>query len=153
MRLIGSCKEEGISIEIWAWLLTLTRSGSSQNSVNCMFPTKLLLSDEDILIQSSTVIYHPDKLQNPSPDQLARAQAYYVHLKNARDTLVEPARRFAYERFGPDMMEWKHCLTKLDFIKVGVKQVVPYYIISVLTLVAMGFFGYSEYGRYVRNLV
>lgn len=47
------------------------------------------------------------------------------------------------------MLEWKHCLTKLDFIKVGVKQIVPYYLVSALTLVAMEFFGYSQHGRHV----
>jgi preprotein translocase subunit Sec63 len=113
---------------------------------------KLSQSKQEMLTRYSTVQYHPDKLQNPSPEQLVRAEAFYVHLKNARDTLAEPARRFAYERFGPDMLEWKHCLTKLDFLMVGVKQVVPYYLISVFTLVAMGVFRYSEYGRYVRIL-
>ncbi|KAF2671425.1 membrane associated DnaJ chaperone-like protein [Microthyrium microscopicum] len=95
-----------------------------------------------------TILYHPDKLQNPSPEQLAASSNYYVHLKNARDTLVDPAKRYAYERFGPSMLEWKNCITKLDYITVGLKQLVPYYLLSALTLTVMSFMRYNEYGRY-----
>jgi preprotein translocase subunit Sec63 len=97
-----------------------------------------------------TLHVHPDKLKDPTPEELARAQAYYIHLKNARDTLVDSTKRFAYERFGPDMLEWKKCVTKLDFVKHGLQQLVPYYIITFCTLIVAGFLGYAEDARYVR---
>jgi hypothetical protein len=99
-----------------------------------------------------TVQYHPDKLSNPSVQQLQQAESYYVHLKLARDTLVDPAKRFAYERFGPDMLEWKSCITRMDFIKAGLQRMLPYYLFSGLMLVVVSFVGYVEYGKYVSPL-
>jgi hypothetical protein len=92
---------------------------------------------------------HPDKLKDPSPQELAIAQAYYIHLKNARDTLVDDTKRFAYERFGPDILEWKKCITKLDFVKHGLQQLIPYYIVALGGLVVAGFLGYAEHMKYV----
>ncbi|KAK4985125.1 hypothetical protein LTR66_008273 [Elasticomyces elasticus] len=57
---------------------------------------------------------HPDKITSAS--ELPIAQARYVHLKNARDTLADPAKRFAYDRLGPEMLEWQKCKTVRDFV-------------------------------------
>ena len=86
-----------------------------------------------------TIQYHPDKLRNPTAEELAKADAYFVYLKSARDTLVNDARRFAYERFGPDMLQWKGCVTKLDYVTSGVFSTLPYYILSAGGLLAMRF--------------
>jgi hypothetical protein len=61
---------------------------------------------------------------------------------------LDGAKRFAYERFGPDMLEWKDCITKLDFVQKGVYAIVPYYILSLGGLLIMGFMGYTEYGKH-----
>lgn len=92
---------------------------------------------------------HPDKLKDPSAEELARAQAYYIHLKNARDALVDSAKRFAYERFGPDILEWKKCVTKVDFVKQGLQGLLPQYIIGLGTIIVASFLGYAEHTRYV----
>jgi DnaJ-class molecular chaperone len=76
---------------------------------------------------------HPDKLKDPTPSQLALAQSHYIHLKNARDTLVDSNRRFAYDRFGPDMLEWTKCITRYEFVKHGLQQLLPYYIVTYST--------------------
>jgi hypothetical protein len=68
----------------------------------------------------------------------------------ARDTLLSPAKRFAYERFGPGTLEWKSCTTKLEFIQAGLLKMVPFYVAIAGTLMVVSYFGYVEYGRYVR---
>jgi hypothetical protein len=96
-----------------------------------------------------TLYVHPDKLKDPTQEELERAQAYYIHLKNARDTLVDGAKRFAYERWGPDMLEWKKCITRLDFVKHGLQQLVPYYILTFCTLIVAGLLGYAQDAKLV----
>jgi hypothetical protein len=92
--------------------------------------------------------FHPDKLKNPTVEQQTAAETHFVHLKVARDTLVNPAKRYAYERFGPDMLAWKDCVTKLEFVRTGINAILPYYIISIASLLIMGFLGYAEYGTF-----
>ena len=81
-----------------------------------------------------------------------------MHLKLVRDTLVNPARRFAYDRFGPDVVEWQNCVTIYDYISVGFQHIVPYYIASGLFMFVLGMLGYARRGSYVslkyfRNVV
>jgi hypothetical protein len=99
---------------------------------------------------SRTLHYHPDKISNPTPERLARADAHFVRLKLARDTLLSPARRFAYERFGPLALDaCKTCATKLEFVQAGLMRMVPFYLAIAGSLMAVSYFGYVEYGRYV----
>lgn len=95
-----------------------------------------------------TVLYHPDKLSNPTPEQAAAAQAFFVRLKNARDVLLDPAKRFAYERFGPDMLTCEKCITKLDYVNAGLRSMIPYYIGTVFVLVFTSLTGYLQTGKY-----
>jgi len=46
------------------------------------------------------------------------------------------------------MLEWKSCITKLDFVTQGVKNMIPYYLISMVTLFGMSLLGYAQFGRY-----
>lgn len=77
---------------------------------------------------------------------------FFMHLKTASDTLVDPARRFAYERFGPDAGAWKHCVTVRDFVGRGVQTILPYYGFAALAMYVLGLLGYLDWGRYWRWL-
>ena len=88
--------------------------------------------------------HHPDKLTNPSELEVA----YYVHLKAARDLLSDPIKRFAYDRFGPQMLEWRTCTTKLDYVMHGLKGILPYYIVTLVSLIGASLFGYAQHGRF-----
>ena len=92
--------------------------------------------------------YHPDKTDNS-----AEATAYFVHLKSAADTLTDPARRFAYERFGPDSAGWAHCATVRDFVGRGAQTTLAYYGVAAAAMYALGLLGYLDWGRYERWLV
>ncbi|KAI1763992.1 hypothetical protein GGR53DRAFT_341351 [Hypoxylon sp. FL1150] len=89
-------------------------------------------------------LHHPDKVMSDAD--------FFMHLKAASDTLVDPARRFAYERFGPDIGSWKHCVTVRDFVGRGVQVVLPYYGLAALVMYVLGLLGYLDWGRYWRWL-
>jgi hypothetical protein len=96
-------------------------------------------------------LYHPDKAS--SSDDPSAVNAYFVHLKTAADTLSDPARRFAYERFGPDAVRWSHCVTIRDYVMRGATIVVPYYVIAAAAMYGLGLMGYLDWGRFERWLV
>jgi len=97
-----------------------------------------------------TVQFHPDKATGPDK---AKIEAIYVHLKLARDTLVDPAKRFAYDRFGPDILQWRQCKNIRDFVFTGVQSTTIYYVASGSVLVLLGVLGYFQQGKFWRYLV
>jgi hypothetical protein len=93
-------------------------------------------------------IHHPDKVSSTSPS----SEGYFVHLKLAQDTLLNPAKRFAYERFGPDITTWQHCASIKDYILHGLQSVLPYYGVAAVFMYILGMLGYLEWGKYWRWL-
>jgi hypothetical protein len=102
------------------------------------------------LLRHRTVQFHPDKATGSNRDEI---EAIYVNLKLARDTLVDPVKRFAYDRFGPEILQWRHCKTLRDFVLHGVQKNAIPYIGSMFMLVVLPFLGYLEDGKFWRYLV
>lgn len=101
-------------------------------------------------------LHHPDKVGGGTGGNGGGdANAYFVHLKTAADTLTDPARRFAYERFGPDAVaSWApRCVTVRDFVVRGAQTLVPYYGVAAVAMYGLGLLGYLDWGRYERWLV
>lgn len=102
-------------------------------------------------------LHHPDKASASAPGGSGPTQedinAYFVHLKTAADALADPARRFAYERFGPDAVGWARCVTVRDFVVRGAQGLVPYYMAAAAAMYGLGLLGYLDWGRYERWLV
>ncbi|KAL8903843.1 MAG: hypothetical protein Q9171_007262 [Xanthocarpia ochracea] len=96
-------------------------------------------------------IYHPDKAVNP--EEHAHAEIYFVKLKSAQDTLTDATKRFAYERFGPDVLKWQHVSSIRDYILVGLQTVAPMYGGSIAFMILLSLFGYLQWGRYWRYLI
>lgn len=94
-----------------------------------------------------TVQFHPDKV---SGADRPRVEAIYVQLKLARDTLADPARRFAYDRFGPEVLQWRNMKTIRDYVFRGVQQTTGYYAVSGLVLILLGMLGYLRHGMFWR---
>jgi hypothetical protein len=94
-------------------------------------------------------LHHPDKVASDD----ANASNYFLHLKTASDTLLDPARRFAYDRFGPEVVEWQHCKTIRDYVGRGAQQLIPYYGVAAAFMYALGLLGYLDWGRFERWLV
>lgn len=74
-----------------------------------------------------------------------------MHLKTASDVLTNPTQRFAYERFGPEILAWRHCVSLRDYVWRGLQtQVLMHYGLAAAGLYGLGFLGYFELGRYWR---
>ncbi|KAG8533681.1 uncharacterized protein KY384_001422 [Bacidia gigantensis] len=94
-------------------------------------------------------VYHPDKVEDPSAR--AAAEIHFVTLKQAQDTLSDPIKRFAYERFGADTLQWQHCSSMRDYILRGVQVTqLPLYLASLVFLVLISFTSYLQAGRFWR---
>lgn len=95
-------------------------------------------------------MHHPDKAGKGAQD----SATYFIHLKLASDTLQDAAKRFAYERFGPEVVDWQKVTTIKDYIYKGVVSgIFPHYSVAAATIYLFGMFGYMEFGRYYRWLV
>ena len=76
----------------------------------------------------------------------------FVLLKMAQDTLLDPAKRFAYDRFGPDIVHWGAEKTREDFLYAAVQRsMIPQYVGGFVTILFLNFTWWSDWGRYVSS--
>ncbi|KAL1961867.1 hypothetical protein VTN77DRAFT_991 [Rasamsonia byssochlamydoides] len=97
--------------------------------------------------------HHPDKVsQQVNGEGLPSggADAFFVYLKLAQDTLLDPARRFAYDRFGPDVTEWRDRQTMQDFLYGALTQMFPQYVAGLVMIMLLNWFLWAPWGRYWR---
>lgn len=89
--------------------------------------------------------HHPDKTGlDPG------AEAYFLYLRRAQETLVNPVMRFAYDRFGPDMFNWGEQKTMRDFLTASMyRSVLPQYFGSLLVMLLLNWLWWANWGRYV----
>ncbi|KAF2721377.1 hypothetical protein K431DRAFT_346453 [Polychaeton citri CBS 116435] len=106
-----------------------------------------------------TVQFHPDKVSSTS--EKLSMERIYVQLKLARDTLADPAKRFAYDRFGLDTLTF-HAASKdttntnlaiRDLLTSGVQRTAAYYVASGAVLVLLSVLGYLKDGMFWRYSV
>ncbi|SJX63662.1 uncharacterized protein SRS1_14412 [Sporisorium reilianum f. sp. reilianum] len=76
--------------------------------------------------------YHPDKV---GPD----GEAVFIALRRAHDVLSEPVRRFAYDRFGAAVAEWKDCESARDYVRRGLAGLVAFYTVNPAMYAAVGY--------------
>jgi hypothetical protein len=97
-----------------------------------------------------TIRFHPDKVRATDRDG---ANDYYVHLKHARDIIADPARRFAYDRFGPDVLQTcQKCLTVKDFTDSALLTTLGTYGFLFVFLLGANALGFMKDGAYWRYL-
>lgn len=100
-----------------------------------------------------TVKYHPDKVALKDREW---ASDFYVHLKHARDVILDPAKRWAYDRFGPDVLaQCQKCVTVNDYTSNALIQTLGTYGALLLFLVgsnALGYFRDDAFWRYLAIL-
>lgn len=111
-------------------------------------------SDINSRFRKLTVRYHPDKI-GPRVDR-DKATEFYVHLKQMRDIVLDPAKRFAYDRFGLEALQkCQNCITPKDYIWHALGVTVVSYGALMAILVganALGFFRDGAYWRYLAIL-
>ena len=98
-------------------------------------------------------LQHPDKVPTDDLIRHAAAESNFVNLKTAQDTLSDPIKRFAYERFGPDMLKWQHCKTIRDYLVTGIQaSSLPLYAGSTRMMALLSLTNYLQWGRFWRYL-
>lgn len=91
--------------------------------------------------------HHPDKIGSESG-----SEAYFMFLRRAQETLVDPVKRFAYDRFGPDMQNWGEQKTMRDFVMTSLsRSVLPQYAVGFVTMLVLNWLWWANWGRYVRD--
>ncbi|KAK9474847.1 uncharacterized protein V1510DRAFT_410819 [Dipodascopsis tothii] len=88
-------------------------------------------------------LHHPDKSGGAG-------DAEYIAIKRVYDTLSSPVARFAYDRFGPAVLDWQGCKTAMDYVTRGIYVSAPHYLGSLVVLTALVVFRQREYGAYWR---
>ncbi|KAJ5806890.1 hypothetical protein N7474_010482 [Penicillium riverlandense] len=90
--------------------------------------------------------HHPDKtgFDNDS-------DAYFIFLRGAQETLVDPVKRFAYDRFGPEMQNWGPQKTMRDYIMTSItRSIFPQYFGGLLFMMVLNWLWWPNRGRYWR---
>lgn len=98
-----------------------------------------------------TRLFHPDK----AVGNVEEAHNFYVLLKDARDVLSDNAKRYAYDRLGPDVLtmqaKGKTAITIYEYVNnAALSRVIPYYLGTTLVIFALNILGYFPAARFVR---
>lgn len=93
-----------------------------------------------------SALMHPDKANEATMYDVDM----YIRVQTAHETLTDEAKRFAYDRFGPDILGWKECLVVRDFVMKGAMNVITYYGVGMVALYLFPKLGYFRDGIYWR---
>ncbi|KAJ2901877.1 hypothetical protein MKZ38_001310 [Zalerion maritima] len=102
--------------------------------------------------------HHPDKTASGSSGSGSQydSHTYFIMLQRASETLSDYPRRFAYERFGPEIHSWvadgtgRKFTTVRDYMKQGLYLKMPHYVVTAGVLYVMGLFNYLSFARWWR---
>lgn len=78
--------------------------------------------------------YHPDRV-GPS------GEALFIEVRDAFEALKDPVVRFAYDRFGPDVLKWKECTTMREYLRRGLLSSSLYHIMTGAGLILFSAIG------------
>ena len=92
-------------------------------------------------------MYHPDKVRDP-----ALAEDIFVRLKLAQDTILDPAKKFAYDRFGPAVVQVNRpgLKTTTDYVYLGLRSKMPEYIGHAVMLMVLNYVWLTRWGSFWR---
>ncbi|KAL4071274.1 hypothetical protein V8B97DRAFT_1871187 [Scleroderma yunnanense] len=78
--------------------------------------------------------HHPDRIG-------PQGEGYFIQVRDAFEALKDPVVRFAYDRFGPDVLQWKDCSTMKEYLRRGLLSSSAYYIVTGAALVLYSVIG------------
>lgn len=92
-------------------------------------------------------IFHPDKVREQEA-----AEDAFVQLRLAQDTILDPAKKFAYDRFGPAVVrvETPGLKTTTDYVHLGLRTKMPGYLGNALMLIVLNYVWLGKWGRFWR---
>lgn len=90
--------------------------------------------------------FHPDKLNPPAglrtegeiAEWKSNVESKFIHMREAYETLNDYAKQWAYDRFGPAILQWKNCITVREYLFEGIKHTGPFYAFSGSSLMLVG---------------
>lgn len=127
----------------------LQRSSNAYNDLGV--PINVDESGLNSRFRKLTIRFHPDKIA-PGINREA-ANAYYIHLKHARDIILDPAKRFAYDRFGPDILrQCQSCITMKDYLDSALLSGLTNYGVLLVFLIGANALGFLRDGAIWRYL-
>lgn len=125
----------------------LQRSSNAYNDLGV--PINVEESGLNSRFRRLTIRFHPDKIAS-GVDREA-ANAYYIHLKHARDIILDPAKRFAYDRLGPDAFkQCQSCITIKDYVDSALLSALTNYGVLLVFLIGANALGFLKDGSYWR---
>ena len=94
--------------------------------------------------------FHPDKVRDN--DSITSSDSIFLHLKLAQDTILDPAKRFAYDRFGPVVVQVHHPGLKSirDYVYAGLRGKAPEYAGNAMLLVVLNYVWLPKWGQFWR---
>ncbi len=97
--------------------------------------------------------YHPDKLHE-NGQSFPGAEEVFVLFKLAHDTILDPAKRFAYDRFGPVVVQVHQPGLKSirDYVYAGLRSKAPEYLTNAAVLVVLNYIWLPKWGQFWRYL-
>ncbi|KAJ7072806.1 DnaJ-domain-containing protein [Mycena amicta] len=72
--------------------------------------------------------FHPDRVGQ-------QGEAHFIRVRDAFEAVKNPTVRFAYDRFGPDVLAWTHCSTVGEYLRHGLMQSIGYHAVAIIFLV------------------
>ncbi|CAG8622992.1 16268_t:CDS:1 [Acaulospora colombiana] len=90
---------------------------------------------------------HPDRVG-------ASGEQRFIASRDAFDTLKSSTKRFAYDRFGPEVVSWAaECTTVGDYLERGLMASSGFYLVSTVAMLLYAIFGQSGFGAFVSSTV
>ena len=95
--------------------------------------------------------YHPDKMHE-NGQSFPGAEEMFLRFKLAQDTILDPAKRFAYDRFGPVIVQVQHpgLKTIRDYVYAGLRSKIPEYVTSAAMLIVLNYVWLPKWGQFWR---
>ncbi|WVQ70933.1 hypothetical protein IAR50_000458 [Cryptococcus sp. DSM 104548] len=118
--------KDGLGSEGWYELLGVTKD-----------------ADDDELKKAFRLIarqHHPDRAGPGSDD-------FFIAARKAYETLSDPVKRYAYDRFGPQSIEWKAASVR-EYIYMGLQGSLGFYVVSGIIMFALAVVGKARAGSY-----
>ncbi|KAK4687998.1 hypothetical protein P7C73_g2105, partial [Tremellales sp. Uapishka_1] len=96
--------------------------------------------------------HHPDRAGSSSEER-------FIRLRQAYEALSDPVKRYAYDRFGPDILQWrfsngnsdKVTATVRDYIWTGLMQSSGFYVVSSGFMLVLSVVGRAKEGAFWRH--
>ncbi|WRT64152.1 uncharacterized protein IL334_001081 [Kwoniella shivajii] len=93
--------------------------------------------------RSLSRLYHPDRAGSGNDD-------LFIMIRRAYETLSDPVKRYAYDRFGPQILDWKSASIR-EYTITGLHRSIGFYIFSGGFMLLLSLLGRAKEGAYWRH--